>query len=872
VVDLAPADYGLMGASILWNAPSALWLLLLVPVVYLAHRVARTNFNPSQSRLQAALRSLLLALLVLALARPIVATRSERQSIVYAVDVSHSIGSPAIVEAARRIDEINTGLRPAHSRIVVFGSTVRTIADTAALRALAQLDPASEDPSQVDRRGTDLEAALDAARGELATDHVPRIVFFSDGRPTAGDVRAAIARLATARIPVSIEPLAVRSLGDTWVDSVVGPERIHATANFPVTVTIGSQREGTAAIELRSGTKVLARQSAPISKGLTPVTVDAIADVPGSLVLEAAVSVSGDPLAANNTLARGVWVEPRVRVLYVEGAPASARYLSGALTGAGFDVAVRTPAALPATPEGFDPYDVVILSDVARAAVPVGAMAALPVWVEQGGGLLFAGGEAVFGEGESGAEGGYRDTPIERLTPVTFERRDEPSLALVLVLDRSWSMAGSAITLSKAAAQAAVDAMAADQSVGILTFNDAFDWDVGLRNVGKNRDSIRTEIAAIEPSGGTLIYPALEQAYLALRSVKARAKHVVLLSDGRTYPNEYEALVQKMVAARITVSSIAVGASADQELLRDIARWGKGHEYLVADPKELPQIFVKEAKNAATPAFDEVDITPIVKSPAFLRTVDLAGMPPLKGFTATVMKDSALEIMTTPDGDPLLAFWPVGLGRTAVFASDVKNRWGAGWLQWRGYGPFFSALVHALVRQRPPAIALDVTPGPVRGATRSLAIALEARDGEGAYRDLLHPAVRIQAGTGASRDVPVHQVAPGRYEASVVADAGETLTVSMKGDGPAGKDDAGAVTRTIVPDRMAEYRFGAPDEALLKAIAAATGGAVRPTSAALLNAAGDQRTARRPLWPLLVSVALGLWFVDLLFRRIRVFE
>jgi hypothetical protein len=323
----------------------------------------------------------------------------------------------------------------------------------------------------------------------------------------------------------------------------------------------------------------------------------------------------------------------------------------------------------------------------------------------------------------------------------------------------------------------------------------------------------------------------------------------------------------------MTVSSVAVGASADQELLRDIATWGKGHEYEVADPKELPQIFVKEAKNAATPAFEEHAIKPVVKAPAFLNAADLAGMPALKGFTSTVMKDSALEILATPDGDPLLAFWPVGLGRTAVFASDVKNRWGANWVQWRGYGPFFSAVVHALERQRPAAMALDVTPGPVRGATRSVAIALEARDAGGGYRDLLHPAVRIRAGTGASRDVPARQVAPGRYEAAVVADAGQILSVSVNEEGaPDIKEQPTPVTRTIVPDPVAEYRFGAPDEVLLKAIATATGGAWRPTPAALVNATGDQKTARRPLWPPLVGFALGLWFLDLLFRRIRVFE
>ncbi len=105
-------------------------------------------------------------------------------------------------------------------------------------------------------------------------------------------------------------------------------------------------------------------------------------------------------------------------------------------------------------------------------------------------------------------------------------------------------------------------------------------------------------MASIEPSGHTLIFPAVEQAYLALKDARARAKHVVLLSDGRSYPDDYEGLVKKMVDAKMTVSAISVGPAADVELLTNIAKWGKGRSYVVEDAKEVPQIFVKEAKNA----------------------------------------------------------------------------------------------------------------------------------------------------------------------------------------------------------------------------------------------------------------------------------
>ena len=849
--------------SLTWTAPAALWLLLAVPLVWAAFAVARTNFNPRQRALQAVVRSLLLAVLVFALARPVVSTSSSRQSIVYVVDVSHSVATRAVETAAARIDELNGAVRPAHFRIVAFGSSVTTVRDTAALRELAKVAANGADAPSIDRGRTDLEAALLAARGELAPEHVPRLVLFSDGRPTDGDTAGVVARLAAAHIPVTVEALMPRSIGDAWIDAIELGDRITAGATFVATVHVASQRDGAAAVELLSGDTVLSSGKANLSRGVTSIALDGVVETVGAHVLTARLSMADDPLPANNTLSTGIWADPRSKVLYVEGAPASARYLAGALTSSGFEVAVRAPAALPSTAAQLDPWDVVILSDVARNSLPDGSMQALTEWVEKlGGGLLVAGGEAVFGER------GYRETPIERLTPVTFERRDEPEVALVIVLDRSWSMAGQSMELTKTAAQAAVDVMKDEHLLGILTFNDKFAWDVTVRNVGKNRDVIRKKIADIGPAGHTLIYPAVEQAYLALRDAKARARHVILLSDGRSYPGEYEALVQKMVAARITLSSVAVGPSADPELLRNLATWGKGRAYVVADATQVPEIFVKEAKTAATPAFDERPITPVVKTPGFLAGLDLARMPPLKGRTATVLKDDALELLATDEEDPLLAFWPIGLGRTAVFASDVKDRWAANWVRWRGYGPFFTSVVRALQRQRTPPISLDVTAGPIRGTTRSVAIAVEARESDGGYRNLINPAVNVARPDSAPRRVNTRQVAAGRYEATVIADAAQPLTITL--DEPSG--GVGITSRTILPDAAAEYRFRPADEGLLRSIAASTGGSFGASPSSLVNTPGDSRARRRPLWPMLVSMALGLWLADILLRRVRVFE
>ena len=840
--------------------PAALWLLAAIPLVWLAYAWGRTNFNRRQRVLQAVVRSLLLAALAFAIARPLVATTSSRRSVVYAVDVSHSISTAAVESAARRIDEINRTLNPDHHRIVAFGRTSAPLADTGALRRLAAAAADSAEAAIVDRSGTDLENALSAARAELAADHVPKLVLFTDGRGTAGDLPAAAARLAASGIPVSVEPLAVRTLRDSWIESVDLPERIAAGAPFQAEIVVGSARAADAAVELHAGGETLARRAVRLNAGTTTIPLEATLAEPGSAVLRTMLVLDGDALAANNALEQGVVAGPRTRVLYVEGVPGSARYLSSALEQNGFDVTTRTPSALPATADALDEWDAVVLSDVPRSALGAGAMAALTTWVEQrGGGLLVAGGESVFGEK------GYRESPIERLTPVTFERKDEPEVALVLVLDRSWSMAGPSMTLCKAAAQAAVDVLADEQSIGILTFNDAFNWDVTLRNVGANRDAIRRRIAAIGPAGHTLIYPAIEQAYLALRDAKARAKHVVLLSDGRSYPAEYEELLRRMVEARITMSAVAVGPGADPELLSNIAKWGRGRYYAVSDARELPQIFVTEAKNAANPSFDERSIKPVVRMPGFLAGVDLSRMPPLKGRTATVLKDEALEILATDEEDPLLAFWPVGLGRTAVFASDVKDRWGAEWIRWRGYGPFFSAVVRAVERRAPPPLSLELSPGPIRGDSRQIVVAVEAREPAGGYGNLLRPEVRLASPGGQAASARLRQVAPGRYETTVVADARQRLDVTSQ-------DGRTPASAAVIPDGFAEYRFRAPDETLLRALAETTGGVWKPTAETLAGSGAERTPERRPIATPLLLLALALWYVDLLLRRVRIFE
>jgi hypothetical protein len=200
-----------------------------------------------------------------------------------------------------------------------------------------------------------------------------------------------------------------------------------------------------------------------------------------------------------------------------------------------------------------------------------------------------------------------------------------------------------------------------------------------------------------------------------------------------------------------------------------------------------------------------------------------------------------------------------------VFASDVKDRWASDWVTWRGYGPFFSSVVRALQRQRPAAMALRIDPGVVRGTTRAMTLSIEARDAEGRPRDFLTPRLQVQSGSKPPVEIAARQTAPGHYETRIIVDAANQLAASVAGEGP-------LASALIVPDVNAEYRFRPADEPGLRSIADATGGRWMPTAESVATTEGERRATRRPLWPMLLWASLAMWMVDLLLRRVRVFE
>ena len=139
----------------------------------------------------------------------------------------------------------------------------------------------------------------------------------------------------------------------------------------------------------------------------------------------------------------------------------------------------------------------------------------LEKYVKQGGGLLVIGGERnMYKEGKDKIEDALDRALPAKLAPP----RSPEGTAVVLIIDKSSSMEGRKIELARAAAIGVVENLRPIDMVGVLIFDNSFQWAVPIRRA-EDRTLIKRLISGITPDGGTQIAPALTEAYQTHRAV-----------------------------------------------------------------------------------------------------------------------------------------------------------------------------------------------------------------------------------------------------------------------------------------------------------------------------------------------------------------
>jgi Ca-activated chloride channel family protein len=850
-----------------WFSPNALLLILPGLALLFWFDLKSTHPMPAgRRRFLFLVRSLLLILAVVAIASPAKLLTSRDQSVLFLLDHSRSqgeAGMSAVYDTARSVSDQVDG-----------SATVGYLATGEEGRLL--LNPGSggfpnldEAPALMDEIGasSNFERGFQLARGLFPGGSSRHLVLVGDGVETRGSLLEAAREAAIAGIKIHAIGVSGEIQPDVRVTRLTSSQsRLNEGASLELEAIIESSLSGPGRIRLFENGVEVEVVSADLVAGET--LVQRFKRVPEKRnIYNYRVVIEGfegrDSIPENNEALSIVDVRGRALYLYIEGEEGESRYLVDAMAREGIRLDVRTPEGLPESLQELAGYDGIILSDIPAHRIGEARMSAIRDYVEKlGGGFVMIGGMNSFGVG------GYYRTPIEEVLPVKLKAPDQEesqSSALALVIDRSGSMSGQKIEICKAAAVASAELLSNKDFIGVYAFDSQVHEVVPMTKV-TSTSTIAGQIALIGSGGGTNIYPAMAKAREELNAVKAKVKHMIVLSDGQSSGDGYQALASQCHAEGITISTVAVGSGAQVGLLQSVAAAGGGQSYVTMDPNSIVRIFTQDTLTHTGRMIREEAFEPrLVEAHPMLRDWEDGLAPPLLGYVKTNRKATAQVPLVTDTGDPLLAHWRFGLGKVTAFTSDCKSRWAALWVSdWPGYSALWSQILRETAR--PPQglnmdLRLEESGSDVKVAVDLAEDAGTRRNGATVEAEVFYvPASALASGMKTVATLTLEQEGPGWYSSQFrPADSGVYLVRARSG--------SQIVSAGYVHNPSEEVATGRVDEALLRQVCEITGGTYLESADQPLELTGTDVARYVELWPYLMMAFLAVFLLDLFIRR-----
>ncbi len=855
--------------------PAALTLLLLLPVLWLVTLGTWQHLYPTASPRRRALllplllRSIIFIALVLALAGAQLVRQVEDLTVVFLIDASDSV-SPAQREYA--VEYINEALaeRGEHDKaaVVLFGENALVEQAPGDFERLQRLTSA---PITI---RTSIAEALQLGMALFPADAQKRMVLFSDGEENV-DRAAEAARLAAVRaIPLDVVALPDARGSDVQVTTLDAPDTAREGQEVTLQMEITSDRDTSGQVQLFADGNLVETRQIEVDAGTTVLPITVPGGDAGFRRYEVRLEAQQDTQPANNRAATFTTVEGPPRVLLIASEPPHAAPLQQALEAAGASVEIAAPEDVPADQAQLQEYAAVVLVDVLARDVPHPLQEALPLYVrEQGGSLAMIGGTSSFGAG------GWRRSPIAEALPVQLdpdETRQRPDLGLVLVIDRSGSMAETVgggrtkLDLAKEAVFQASLGLERNDQIGVVAFDTIASWMLPMQPLPEAAE-IEAALSKFIADGGTDIRSGVDLATEGLANTNARVKHAILLTDGIA-PNNYGDLIDQMHERGVTISIVSIGVDADPRLAT-MAERGGGRFYRVRNITEVPDIFLSETILVAGRDIKEELFKPLVALPApVVRGV--GELPPLQGYNVTEPRRAARTILVSPDGKPVLAQWQYGLGRSVAWTSDFKGQWAEAWVTWEHFPRFAGGLLDMLLPpEQSEGVMLET-----RTDGSDVILELTAQTPEGRPLEdveiegrLLTPEDTRLNEPERGRNLTFTQVGAGRYRAVEPADMpgvylAQVVVLDSEGQS-LGTLKGGAVV-AYSPEYSSQRT--ADGSRLLQQLAAITGGAQTPQPAALFRPTGQRVGVTEGIALPLVWLALLLWPLDIALRRLRV--
>jgi len=853
---------------------SFLLLFLGVPLLWLAQRRSLADLTPSARRLCLVVRAIVLGLLVLALAGVNLLLPSQKVAAMFVIDHSASVSSEARAEADQFISE---SLRAAGENFAGVTGFAKTPALWIPIRpggARPKQWPAMEAPNS-----TDIARALDFASALLPAEAHRRIILLSDGNDTSDRAAETAQRLTAEGIELSVVPLHNPKRAEVLVEKVDVPRQLKTGEPFDLTANIRSNIATTAKAKLYQNQFLVEQRDLSLKEGDNTFAAPNLKADGTFVTYELEIIPATDTSLENNRAQGTASLRGQPRVLVIDPDESRIRPLATALRAERILVETRSINGAPRSLEDLQQFDLLALSDVSALQLNRETMELYRRWVQDfGGGFLMLGGDSSFGVG------GYYRTPIETMLPVRMEhedRQDLPSIALLIVLDRSGSMTAlvqgqTKMSLANQGAVFALNVLQPKDYFGVLAVDVRSHTIAPLAQHG-SKEAVAQKIMTVTAGGGGIyIYTSLVDAFAQIRDVSARIKHVIVFSDaadaeeknggemgdGTKTGGSALDLASAMLSAKVTTSVVALGMETDRDtsFLRQLAERGNGRFYLTSDATTLPQIFSTETMKVAQSSLVEEPFQPVAaRSHPIISGIDWAQAPLLLGYNSTKPKPTADLLLLTERGEPLLASWRYGLGQAAAFTSDAKARWGAEWLTWPGFGKFWAQVVRGLMRKTDRASFAVTT----RERVDNLEIQIEAVKPDGSFRNQLPISVNSLQGDGTSHTTKAHQDAPGSYSAKLPLAAEGTTIFSMSSpDLP----DAGT-TFGYTRSYPREFLRSETNEPLLRRLAELGRGMFNPRPAAIWTPASTPTPQRKDFTDYFLIAALTLIPLDIWLRR-----
>jgi Ca-activated chloride channel homolog len=860
-----PVDVGKRPITLL--DPDKLLLVAICPFLYLLRMISLTDLSLAQQVVQATLRSFVIAALAVAAARPSWITETSKVSTIVLVDVSDSISDKQLEAARKYVDDIEKSVGSGDMQVITFAEKPQVVRPSDGEKRSTAIKR-----HKTGGAGTDAQAAMQLAYGLYPEGYIARMAIVTDGNQTQGDLAVEAYRAKEMNVKVSWRTFEADKTSEVRVVGVTVPDDVKVGQPFEVTAEVWATEAQSATLALQQDefpNPLEPSKTVELREGKNLIKFKSDAKHAGATTYKLRLAkVEKDTETKNNTAVMTAPVRGRPSVLYVEGGmlrePGSSNYLQKALEHENIDVSVRGPQGIPSNPKELEKYDLVLVSDVPAHLMGAGQMAALDTYVKgMGGGLIMAGGQDSFGSG------GYERTTIENMMPVRFDSdkvKDQPDIAVVLVIDRSGSMQGPKLEAAKESARATAEVLSPNDLLAVVVFDSEAQLFVRpTRASSKMR--ISNDIARLQSGGGTNIFPGLKEAFDVLQGIQAKVKHVILLSDGEAPTDGISELVQDMRASRITVSAVGV-QGADKSILQMITEQGDGRLYMVEDIGALPKIFMKETQEAQkSQLVEDLVHVRVAKKVEAIEGTNVENAPPLHGYVSTKPKPTSETILISDLGEPILARWRYGAGTSVAWTSDVKNRWSVDWIRWGGYPKFWAQVVRSSMRRK----VYDSYDLYAKVADGRAQVVVDAIDSGDKFVNELDTELQVidPANNKLSQTIPMAQTAAGRYTADFkIQKYGSYLLKAVhKRNGNTVAESLGSVALSY----PLEYLRTTADTEPLQHAAKISGGHDQAKPAQIWDAAGQKVPYTEDLWPYALLAVVVLFILDLYAKRVRLF-